>query len=113
MNRKEYDETMANNVKEMPALSTGLCPNCAECANDMGYGEDIASYNADLESGKLSGYGSGFSWSACEICGDTDGGDREPYHYVDANGDIVHGYGACPDCVCYLANGDYPDHVTD
>jgi hypothetical protein len=104
MKRKDYIEQMQRNTEGMQSLSTGLCPNCAECASDMGYGDDIARYNADLESGKLSGAGSGFSRSACEICGDTDGGDREPYHYVDANGDIVHGFGACTDCVCYVAN---------
>lgn len=97
MKRKDYIEQMKMNTQGMQYLTVGLCPDCAECATSMGY-VDIDQYNADLESGRLDGAGGGFSWSACEICGDTDGGDREPYHYIDDHGDIVHGFGACPVC---------------
>jgi hypothetical protein len=49
-----------------------------------------------------------FSWSGCDLCGSDLGGDFEPWHAIDAGGEIIHGNHACQDCICYLANGDLP-----
>ena len=49
-----------------------------------------------------------FSWSGCDLCDSTLGGNMEPWHAVDANNEIIHGEHACVDCVLYLANGDLP-----
>lgn len=49
-----------------------------------------------------------FSWSACDACGSTLGGDRTPAHGLDTNGAVLHMH-VCVDCVEYLANGDLPE----
>ena len=49
-----------------------------------------------------------FSWIGCDICGSGLGGNFEPWHCVNADGEIVHGERACVDCVQYLANGTLP-----
>lgn len=50
----------------------------------------------------------GFSWSDCEICGSTLGGDRFPWHAIGSDGRILHGT-CCADCTVYLANGEEPE----
>jgi RecJ-like exonuclease len=50
-----------------------------------------------------------FSWRGCDTCGSSLGGDFEVWHAIDSvTGGIVHGERCCPDCMCYLANGDVP-----
>lgn len=59
----------------------------------------------------------GFSWSPCESCGSTLGGDRHPGHAIhkDAFGpnakrpDDVHHISMCVDCLLFHANGDLPE----
>ena len=85
----------------MDFLCTGLCPDCQECADDCGF-DSIEEYNKALESGRIGGE-SNFSWSACDLCGSALGGDREVYHYVDEDGNLVHGDSACTECVMELA----------
>ena len=49
-----------------------------------------------------------FSHSQCDICGCPLGGNREPFHWIDAKNVIQHADGACSDCCAYMANGDIP-----
>lgn len=44
-----------------------------------------------------------FSWSPCEICGSTLGGDREACHGI-YNGSMIH-IVACADCVYFAEYG--------
>ena len=58
-----------------------------------------------------------FSWSSCDSCGSSLGGDRHPAHGVIADteteargGELTH-FSVCVDCVMYHANGDVPDNL--
>lgn len=53
----------------------------------------------------------GFSWSACECCGSSLGGDRHELAYTKpgtAEGPIM--ISACTDCLIYAANGEEPEN---
>ena len=102
-----YTGNFEHFTKGMDALSTGHCPGCEQCADDHGVDQDT--FDAGVESGEIPNEGS-FSWSGCDLCGSALGGTLEPYHYWDKETDtIVHGFGACVDCICYIANGDEPE----
>lgn len=106
--QKEYVEAVESGTKGMEGVSTGPCPGCEECASNYGYC-CIHSYNAAYEAGEITPE-PGFSWSACDICGSTLGGDREEWHWYDREENAVgHGDNACVDCVLFLANGDLPE----
>jgi len=102
----EFENAVQVGTDGLKAVSTGLCPGCPDCLED----------HSDLTPGRFeAGIGDGsifeepwFSWSPCECCGSTLGGDRVSAHGVDANGEIIH-FSACVDCMCYLANGDLPE----
>jgi hypothetical protein len=49
-----------------------------------------------------------FSWSPCELCGSTLGGDREDVDVLTFSNTTVT-LAVCVDCVMYVANGDEPD----
>ena len=50
-----------------------------------------------------------FSWSPCDVCGDTYGGNRmDMSGYNDTTKEIQDGYKVCEDCALYIANGDLP-----
>lgn len=102
----KYTEAVERRLKGLSAVSTGACPDCADCANNRGM--DLGMYNNAHEAGDINAEGS-FSWRACEVCGSTLGGERHEWHAVDKNGDVIHGDDACTDCVLYLANGEEPE----
>ena len=54
----------------------------------------------------------GFSWTQCDSCGSTFGGDREEAHGIFRDGEGHIGtvqMSVCVDCVMYHANGDVPE----
>ena len=79
-----FTKAVDRELSGMTNESAGICPGCPE--EDEGF----------------------FSWSACEVCGSTLGGNRYPAHALDANGEIVH-FDACVDCYTYIATGDEPE----
>jgi hypothetical protein len=82
------------NADDLDFVSTGICPGCAECASNLGIAvEDLAS---QWESGEIDEE-SHFSWSPCEDCGSTLGGDRHVAHGRDSNGELCH-FEVCYDC---------------
>ena len=51
----------------------------------------------------------GFSWSACDSCGSTYGGDRYDAHgFIEDDNSVIH-LSICVDCLCFHANGDEPE----
>lgn len=53
----------------------------------------------------------GFSWSPCDTCGSTLGGDRYLVHVVDdGEWDTME---SCVDCLMYIANAELPVHLDD
>jgi hypothetical protein len=94
----DFAERVEHYLKGIEHVSTGPCPGCDECG--LGDVEDMAS--PDYESaGEPS-----FSWSDCDCCGSSLGGDRHPAHGT-YHGDLIH-LDVCTDCVMYLEYGDEP-----
>lgn len=88
-----YTEAVERNLEGLEAVSTGGYSACPDC--------DIEEWDDD-------GPEPFFSWSACETCGSTLGGDRHPAHAL-IDGELIH-LNTCVDCVTYLANGDEPEN---
>lgn len=83
-------------LKGCEAFSVGACPGCEHC----GLSDEPSDNERELAEEAH------FSWSACDSCGSTFGGDRHPAHYL-SDGAIVH-LAVCTDCLFYHANGDDP-----
>lgn len=49
-----------------------------------------------------------FSWSSCDCCGSTLGGDRHPAHGYDKDDNLIH-LNVCADCFYYLNYGQLDD----
>jgi hypothetical protein len=96
----EYQERVAHYLTGLEGVSTGPCPGCSEC--------DLPADAEDYASEPF------FSWTPCEICNRTEGGNREPWHAVNpeghapGEGEILHGT-CCEDCVYYLNYGRLDD----
>lgn len=86
--QEEFVDTIARNTEGLRFLSTGKCPGCEECGEELD---------------------PSFSWSACDLCGDRLGGLRVVWHGINDHDEIVHGDNACERCVEYLANGTLPE----
>ena len=93
---KEYEESVEHYTKGLEAISSGHCPGCEECGcENAETADDCPETEAH------------FSWSSCDICGSTLGGDRLPFHAI-LNGKIIHLEG-CVDCQYYVAYGQLDD----
>ena len=88
-----YTERVERNLEGFEAVSMGGCPGCDTCEIP----KDADNYDGPEPY---------FSWSACEGCGSTLGGDRYPAHAL-ADGRLVH-LDMCADCLFYIANGEEP-----
>ena len=102
-----YTDRVEHGLGGLKHASTGPCPGCEECAGLFGF-DSVKAFDAAHDAGKVSGE-AGFSWSPCGICGSRLGGNREVWHAIDENGEILHSDDACTDCVVFLAYGDEPD----
>ena len=50
-----------------------------------------------------------FSWSSCDSCGSTFGGDRVPATWYDPDTDEIYEMEICIDCAMFHANGELPE----
>jgi len=88
-------------------IAPGASPNM-DCCGTEGIDQDHPDYEAYDESS--------FSWSSCDSCGSSLGGDRHKAHAIhkDAFGpnakkpDDVHHIEICTDCIMWHANGELP-----
>ncbi len=111
----DFTEAVERNLKGCEAFSVGACPGCEAC------GLFKPSRNTKK---KRDGYErafdraneSCFSWSPCESCGSSLGGDRHPAHFLLEGWEKlpkeerkIHHCLVCTDCVMYHANGDEPE----
>ena len=101
-----YTDAVARELEGLEGVSTGICPGCRTCQEQLGF-KSMRAFKRAYEQGGCPNDG-GFSWHPCTVCGSRLGGDREPLHYI-LNRRIQHSDGACVDCVMYLANGDEPE----
>jgi hypothetical protein len=95
-----------NNLK---FVSTGLCPDCIECAEL--FGVSIDELNQGIENDDIFDEGS-FSWYPCDDCNTNLGGDSFIAHGIDKDENLIH-FTVCLDCLMELngytidKNGDY------
>lgn len=94
----KYEAAVDHNLKGLHAISTGACPSCPDC----GLGEDCSDHDRELAEE------SSFSWSECESCGSTLGGNRHPAHALDKENRLYH-LMVCEDCLYYLNYGQLDD----
>lgn len=98
-----YLEALEHNLRGLSHVSAGACPTCEHCGP---FDPD------DCDACDVANEG-GFSWSSCDACGSSLGGDRYPAHGFskpfDNGDDILVHLDVCADCLCYLANGDVPE----
>lgn len=80
-------------------VSTGVCPGCQECMDIFGYTNKEKFY-LDWSNGEVFDEGS-FSWSPCDECNTSLGGNSYYAHGVDENGEINH-FTVCHDCLMEL-----------
>ena len=97
----EFTESIEQNLAGCKAFSVGSCPGCAECGLDD-EPTDHAQCLADEPH---------FSWSACDSCCSTFGGDRHPAHFIHEGkyANVIVHCNVCTDCLFFHANGDEPD----
>lgn len=96
-------------------VAPGAAACCVECLNIYGIEEtnDVDAMQEELYRLEASS----FSWSQCDSCGSTFGGDRHEAHglsYADngkLNHEIYH-LSICTDCLLFHANGDEPEEWT-
>lgn len=98
----DFTDAVHEHTCDLEAFSVGACPGCREC----GLSE------TPTEAERCAADEGSFSWSACESCGSSLGGNRYPAHYLDDNGEISHMH-VCTDCLMYHANGDEPEDWSD
>lgn len=101
-------------------IATGPAASCRVCLREYGFDPDLTAESPEFDAAQEYMYehseGS-FSWSACESCGSTLGGNRHDAHAIhrEAFGpnakrpDEVRHITICTDCLLYHANGDEPE----
>jgi len=121
MKEYKYDHAAADRyLAGLEFISTGLCPGCSECglgAKDCedcdGTGETDEGHVCKVCQGvgtiaptidEVPDEEPGFSWSSCEVCGSTLGGNRYTWHAQTKDGKLVHGE-CCEDCMMHMNYG--------
>lgn len=94
----EYQAAVERNLKGLEFVSTGACPGCEDC----GLEKEATGYEIETATEPS------FSWSSCDACGSTLGGDRHPAHGRMSDGTLLH-LNVCTDCLYYLNYGQLDD----
>lgn len=113
----KFTNAIARNLDGLH-IATGSAASCPECCEAFGLDPD-----ADTDENQAAIYESGdeggFSWSECDSCGTTLGGDRHTAHGWPADNGrwqrlaedppaLFH-LSICTDCLLFHANGDEPE----
>jgi hypothetical protein len=105
----DFQSAVERQLEGIENVSPGVTSFCETCQRDLGLSEK--EIEEQWEAGGLDDEG-GFSWSPCESCGSTLGGNRYSAHgwmKLKGKDTLVH-LEICEDCLTYLANGDLPEH---
>ena len=122
---ESYKAAVEYNLKGLGYVSTGACLGCAECGladkrcpDCRGFGvredeHDCPIYKGEGtvpcdEKDRDSREEPGFSWSPCDCCGSSLGGDRHPAHGRSKDDSLIH-LDVCTDCLFYINYGDLPE----
>lgn len=82
-------------VEELEFVSVGICPSCLVCQDTWNMPEDeLQTAWTDCTVNDEGG----FSWSPCEGCGSTLGGNRYAAHGRTPDGTLIH-FDVCGDCL--------------
>ena len=104
--KSPFEKAVEKNCHGIEHISSGICSKCPECQD--AYNEDDEDiFQEKIESQEVLDEGN-FSWSPCDTCGASFGGDRYNAHGF-VNGEIIH-LDICVDCLAYFANGDLPEN---
>ncbi len=108
MTAKDFLDSIEASLEGLEACSSGgYLEDCGECPDDLEYENGVNYDDSDSD---------GFSYSSCDSCGSTLGGDRSVAHGVVADGqyrgEFVH-MEWCVDCVMYHANGELPENLEE
>jgi len=104
----EYEQAVEQGTHGLTVVSTGICPGCEQCRDEISPNSTMENFEELWETGETESEPF-FSHWGCQICGSSLGGNFEVWHAIDKNNEIVHGERACVDCICYLANGNIPE----
>ena len=103
----DFTDAIDRELKGIEHVSPGLASCCGECCSAFDLSEDEMAKGC--EDGTVVDEG-GFSWSSCDSCGSSLGGDRYPAHGFDGDpteGKMIH-LDICVDCLMFHVNGDEP-----
>lgn len=100
--RSEAD--FAHGIAIGPAIT---CPTCEEIHDVPTRDERGRFLSRHARQEMMCDEGS-FSWSECDTCGSTLGGNRYDAHGLPLRAEPIH-LDICVDCLMYFANGDVPE----
>ena len=96
-------------------VSPGAAACCAECRSIYDLDDDLS--NDEAQEILYDAAEPCFSWSQCDSCGSTLGGDRHEAHGIPhdfkAGDDTIIHLSICSDCMLFHANGDEPESWGD
>ena len=104
----KYIESVEANLEGLTAVSSGVCPGCEVCRDELSPESTMEEFYELWSEGKVDSEAS-FAWQGCDVCGSQLFGNFECWHAIDEDGEIIHGNHCCVDCVLYLAYGDVPE----
>jgi len=90
---------MAENINDYNYWSVGCCAECVVCQSESGLSRE--ELKQALDNGDYADEPA-FSWSLCELCGDTHGGNRYCTHAIGKDGELYH-FEVCEDCFIKIA----------
>lgn len=100
----EFTDAIKHNLENLNVMPGPACGMCSECDYRFDLDEDGRPETQPDDEG-------GFSWSSCDSCGSTFGGDRFIAHAFidnDHTNALLH-LDICVDCLMFHANGDEPE----
>ena len=105
----KYTEAVERELEGITYSGSGIAYTCPEC--QRAYNMEEAELEEAIENGDIVEEAS-FSWSACDACGSSLGGDRHTAHGFDREGNLYH-LDICTDCLFYLEYGDEPENIEE
>jgi len=102
---ESFESAVIDSCNETPqrAIYPGASCHCEDCVSAFGTSDQ----SEMIDEG-------GFSYSDCECCGSSLGGDRYAAHSfssLDVEYALLIHWDICIDCRDYLANGELPQHL--
>lgn len=114
-----YQAAVDHNLKGLAFVSTGACTGCTDCGlptieepdpdEDWYDKERREKKTKEIEHARECADEGGFSWSGCDCCGSTLGGQRYAAHGVSTTDQRLSHLDVCVDCLYYINYGCLDD----